>query len=90
VEIHSQFPASITEAVTLLSCNIKTPSTASKRWSWAGTRARRSEELPVGIFKAGGAVVVEIVKDLRLRFSMGLVGTDTFGDEEGIGEFLGD
>jgi hypothetical protein len=44
----------------------------------------------VGIFKAGGAVVVEIVKDLRLRFSMGLVGTDTFGDEEGIGEFLGD
>ena len=35
-------------------------------------------------------MVVEIVKDLRLRFSMGLVGTDTLGDEEGIGEFLGD
>lgn len=44
----------------------------------------------VGILEAGGAVVVEIVKDFRLTFSAGLVGTDALGEEDGMGEFLAD
>jgi hypothetical protein len=67
---------------------MKTPSIASKRWSWAETWTRTSGLDLTGSFMGGGGLVRGIERLLRLEFSRGLVGTDTFGDVDGMGEPL--